>query len=53
MINISILVPEFAVMQAIADPQYLFSAANQFLLAGGRAALFQCSTGRTKGQCPG
>jgi transcriptional regulator GlxA family with amidase domain len=40
MINISILVPEFAVMQAIADPQYLFSAANQFLLAGGRAALF-------------
>ena len=40
MINISILVPEFAVMQAIADPQYLFSSANQFLLAGGRAALF-------------
>lgn len=40
MINISILVPESAVMQAIADPQYLFSAANQFLLAEGRAALF-------------
>jgi len=40
MINISILVPESAVMQAIADQQYLFSAANQFLLAGGKAALF-------------
>jgi len=28
-------------MQAIADPQYLFSAANQFLTASGKPPLFQ------------
>ncbi len=39
--NISILVPESAVMQAIADPQYLFSAANHFLVAAGKQPLFQ------------
>jgi transcriptional regulator GlxA family with amidase domain len=39
--NISILVPESSVMQAIADPQYLFSAANQFLLSAGKAPLFK------------
>jgi transcriptional regulator GlxA family with amidase domain len=38
--NVSILVPESSVMQAIADPQYLFSAVNQFLQASGRAPLF-------------
>ena len=38
--NVCILVPESSVMQAIADPQYLFSAANQFLQAAGKAALF-------------
>lgn len=38
--NISILVPESSVMQAIADPQYLFSAVNQFLVASGRKPLF-------------
>lgn len=38
--NVSILVPESSVMQAIADPQYLFSAANQFLMASGKAPLF-------------
>jgi transcriptional regulator GlxA family with amidase domain len=38
--NISILVPESAVMQAIADPQYLFAAANQFLTASGKKPLF-------------
>jgi transcriptional regulator GlxA family with amidase domain len=38
--NISILVPESAVMQAIADPQYLFAAANQFLAASGKKPLF-------------
>lgn len=37
---VSILVPESSVMQAIADPQYLFSAANQFLVASGKAPLF-------------
>jgi transcriptional regulator GlxA family with amidase domain len=39
--NVSILVPESSVMQAIADPQYLFSAANQFLLAAGKEPLFK------------
>ncbi len=38
--NVSILVPESSVMQAIADPQYLFSAANQFLAASGKTPLF-------------
>jgi transcriptional regulator GlxA family with amidase domain len=38
--NVSILVPESSVMQAIADPQYLFSAANQFLTAAGKSPLF-------------
>jgi len=39
--NISILVPESSVMQAVADPQYLFSAANQFLTASGKSPLFK------------
>lgn len=34
--KVSILVPESSVMQAIADPQYLFSAVNQFLTVSGR-----------------
>lgn len=38
--NISILVPENAVMQAIADPQYCFGAVNQFLAVSGRKPLF-------------
>jgi transcriptional regulator GlxA family with amidase domain len=40
MINVSILVPESSVMQAIADPQYLFSGTNQFLAAKGERPLF-------------
>ena len=28
-------------MQAIADPQYLFTAVNQFFLASGKAPLFE------------
>lgn len=39
--KVSILVPESSVMQAIADPQYLFTAVNQFLLAAGKPALFE------------
>lgn len=39
--KVSILVPESSVMQAIADPQYLFSAANQFLIAAGKTSLFE------------
>lgn len=38
--RISILVPENSVMQAIADPQYLFSAVNQFMVAAGKEPLF-------------
>ncbi|GAB3646323.1 helix-turn-helix domain-containing protein [Echinicola sediminis] len=38
--KVSILVPESAVMEAIADPRYMFTAANQFLLSSGRAPLF-------------
>ncbi|MGE0771859.1 MAG: GlxA family transcriptional regulator [Cyclobacteriaceae bacterium] len=38
--KVSILVPESSVMQAIADPQYLFTAVNQFLLAKGKSPLF-------------
>ncbi len=38
--HISILVPESSVMQAIADPQYLFSALNQFMIQSGRKPLF-------------
>jgi transcriptional regulator GlxA family with amidase domain len=38
--HVAIIVPESSVIQAIADPQYCFSAVNQFLVAGGRTPLF-------------
>jgi transcriptional regulator GlxA family with amidase domain len=38
--RVSILVPENSVMQAIADPQYLFSAVNQFMAVSGKKPLF-------------
>lgn len=38
--KVSILVLESSVLQAIADPQYLFSAVNQFMVASGKKALF-------------
>jgi len=38
--SISILVPESSVLQAIADPQYMFTAANQFLAVAGKKPLF-------------
>jgi transcriptional regulator GlxA family with amidase domain len=38
--HVSILVPENSVMQAIADPQYLFSAVNQFMAVSGHEPLF-------------
>ncbi len=40
MMNVSILVPENSVMQAIADPQYLLSAVNQFMVVAGKKPLF-------------
>lgn len=39
--NISILVPETAVMAAIADPRYMFTAVNQFLASAGKPDLFE------------
>jgi transcriptional regulator GlxA family with amidase domain len=41
MINICILVPDGAVMQAVADPHYLFTTVNHFLIADGRAPVFE------------
>ncbi|MFG6687116.1 GlxA family transcriptional regulator [Mariniflexile sp. HNIBRBA6329] len=38
--KVSILVPESAVIEAVADPQYMFSAANQFLQTNGQKPLF-------------
>jgi transcriptional regulator GlxA family with amidase domain len=38
--NVSILVPEAAVIEAIADPRYMFMAVNKFLEDEGKPALF-------------
>ncbi|MFN3841492.1 MAG: GlxA family transcriptional regulator, partial [Cyclobacteriaceae bacterium] len=38
--HVSILVPESSVMQSIADPQYLFSAVNHFMIQSGKKPLF-------------
>lgn len=38
--NVCILVPETAVIEAVADPHYMFKAVNHFLQAEGKAALF-------------
>ncbi len=38
--NVSILVPETAVIEAIADPRYMFKAVNHFLENAGKPALF-------------
>ena len=38
--NVSILIPETAVIEAVADPHYMFKAVNQFLKSSGRAPLF-------------
>lgn len=39
--KVSILVPETAVLAAIADPRYMFTAVNQFLAAAGKPPLFE------------
>ena len=46
--TVSILVPESSVMQAIADPQYLFSTVNQFLAVSGQTPLFNVELVGTK-----
>jgi transcriptional regulator GlxA family with amidase domain len=38
--NISILVPETAIMEAISNPRYLFTAANELLKAEGKNPMF-------------
>lgn len=38
--NITILVPETAVVEAVADPRYMFTAVNEFLKSQGGQALF-------------
>lgn len=38
--NVSILVPETAVIEAVADPHYMFRAVNEFLVASGKSPLF-------------
>lgn len=38
--NISILVPETAVIESVADPDYVFKAVNQFLQASGKSPFF-------------
>lgn len=38
--TISILVPEHAVIQAVADPQYCFNAVNQFMVDSGKQPIF-------------
>ncbi len=39
--SVSILVPETAVVEAVADPYYIFKAVNEFLQASGREPLFE------------
>lgn len=46
--HISILVPETAVIEAIADPRYLFTTVNDFLTAAGKAPLFNVQLVGTK-----
>lgn len=38
--NVAILVPETAVIEAVADPRYMFTAVNEFLKSQGQPALF-------------
>jgi transcriptional regulator GlxA family with amidase domain len=38
--HVSILVPETAVVEAVADPHYMFNAVNMFLQASGKKSLF-------------
>jgi transcriptional regulator GlxA family with amidase domain len=38
--NVAILVPETAVIEAVADPRYMFTAINEFLKSSGQQPLF-------------
>lgn len=47
--HVSILVPETAVIEAVADPNYMFKAVNAFLVSSGREPLFKVQlVGMTK-----
>ena len=46
--HVSILVPETAVIEAVADPRYMFTAVNQFLQSTGKPALFNVQVVGTK-----
>ena len=47
--HVSILVPETAVIEAVADPHYMFKAVNQFLISSGKKQLFTVQlVGHTK-----
>ena len=39
--TVTILVPEGAVMASIADPRYMFTAANDLLKSSGKKPLFE------------
>lgn len=39
--NISIIIPETAIMESIADPRYVFTAANEFLKSAGKKPIFK------------
>src|SRR6185295_16703099 len=39
--HVSILIPETAVVEDVADPHYMFKAVNQFLESSGKPALFK------------
>jgi len=39
--HVSILVPESSIIEAIADPRYMFNAVNQFLASVGKPPLFK------------
>lgn len=39
--HVSILVPESAVLAAVSDPRYMFTAVNQFLTAANKPPLFE------------
>ncbi|GHN01898.1 AraC family transcriptional regulator [Cytophagales bacterium WSM2-2] len=40
MVNVIIIVPETAVLAAIVDPRYMFTAVNEFLKSAGKPPLF-------------
>src|SRR6476469_2195247 len=46
--TITILIPETAVIQGIVDPQYLFSAVNQFMVSAGGQPAFKIQLAAVK-----